>query len=163
MYCLCVNVYCHWVTTQLQFINISCHISECKSCFFLFHPHHILRMSECISQLMCPVSLSAPHHCVCLFSMRGLSIYACCVKDTGSCGIWRRVTWCFLAFRGNAMLASTFEGSNKGSPFLRNVCKHSVTSQKHWIRDIYYLLLMWTVWDMKPRNTTFLISIHKEH
>jgi len=23
MYCLCVNVYCHWVTTQLQLINIS--------------------------------------------------------------------------------------------------------------------------------------------
>jgi hypothetical protein len=22
MYCLCVNVYCHWVTTQLQLINI---------------------------------------------------------------------------------------------------------------------------------------------
>jgi len=23
MYCLCVNVYCHQVTTQLQLINIS--------------------------------------------------------------------------------------------------------------------------------------------
>jgi len=23
MYCLCVNVYCHWVTIQLQLINIS--------------------------------------------------------------------------------------------------------------------------------------------
>ena len=23
MYCLCVNVYCHWVTTQLQLISIS--------------------------------------------------------------------------------------------------------------------------------------------
>ena len=23
VYCLCVNVYCHWVTTQLQLINIS--------------------------------------------------------------------------------------------------------------------------------------------
>jgi hypothetical protein len=28
MYCLCVNVcYCHWVTTQLQLINISYHIN----------------------------------------------------------------------------------------------------------------------------------------
>jgi len=26
MYCLCVNVYCHRVTTQLQLINISYHI-----------------------------------------------------------------------------------------------------------------------------------------
>ena len=26
MYCLCVNVYCHWVTTQLQLTNISYHI-----------------------------------------------------------------------------------------------------------------------------------------
>ena len=26
MYCLCVNVYCHWVTTQMQLINISYHI-----------------------------------------------------------------------------------------------------------------------------------------
>jgi hypothetical protein len=110
-------------------------------------------MSECINQHTCSVSLSAPHHCICLFCMRGLSIYACCVEDTESYGIWRRVTWCFLAFRGNAVLASTFEGSNKGSPFLRNVFKHSVTSQKHWIRVLYYLLLMWTVWDMKPRNT----------
>jgi len=25
MYCLCVNVYCHQVTTQLQLINISYH------------------------------------------------------------------------------------------------------------------------------------------
>ena len=25
MYCLCVNVYCHLVTTQLQLINISYH------------------------------------------------------------------------------------------------------------------------------------------
>jgi hypothetical protein len=28
MYCLCVNVYCHRVTTQLQLINISYHISS---------------------------------------------------------------------------------------------------------------------------------------
>jgi len=28
MYCLCVNVYCHWVTTQLQLINISYHIDN---------------------------------------------------------------------------------------------------------------------------------------
>jgi hypothetical protein len=27
LYCLCVNVYCHWVTTILQLINISYHIS----------------------------------------------------------------------------------------------------------------------------------------
>ena len=27
MYCLCVNVYCHRVTTQLQLINISYHFS----------------------------------------------------------------------------------------------------------------------------------------
>jgi hypothetical protein len=25
VYCLCVNVYCHQVTTQLQLINISSH------------------------------------------------------------------------------------------------------------------------------------------
>ena len=44
MYCLCVNVYCHRVTTQLQLINISYHISysevflilaEVFPCFFL--------------------------------------------------------------------------------------------------------------------------------
>ena len=28
MYCLCVNVYCHRVTTQLQLTNISYHIPE---------------------------------------------------------------------------------------------------------------------------------------
>ena len=28
MYCLCVNVYCHWVTTQLQLTNISYHYSH---------------------------------------------------------------------------------------------------------------------------------------
>jgi hypothetical protein len=27
MYCLCVNVYCHRVTTQLQLINVSYHIN----------------------------------------------------------------------------------------------------------------------------------------
>ena len=27
MYCLCGNVYCHWVTTQLQLTNISYHIN----------------------------------------------------------------------------------------------------------------------------------------
>ena len=29
MYCLCVNVYCHRVTTQLQLINISFHNLHC--------------------------------------------------------------------------------------------------------------------------------------
>ena len=37
MYCLCVNVYCHRVATQLQLINIPYHInnSECVT----WHPH----------------------------------------------------------------------------------------------------------------------------
>jgi hypothetical protein len=30
MYCLCVNVYCHRVSTQLQLTNISISISKCK-------------------------------------------------------------------------------------------------------------------------------------
>ena len=30
MYCLCVNVYCHRVTTQMQFINISYIISSAE-------------------------------------------------------------------------------------------------------------------------------------
>jgi hypothetical protein len=38
MYCLCVNVYCHRVTTRLQLINISYHVKICRpalrlSCF----------------------------------------------------------------------------------------------------------------------------------
>ena len=31
MYCLCVNVYCHWVTTQLKLINISYHLKASDS------------------------------------------------------------------------------------------------------------------------------------
>ena len=40
MYCLCVNVYCHRVTTQLQLTNISYHINvqsvKCRQRYFRF-------------------------------------------------------------------------------------------------------------------------------
>ena len=36
MYCLCVNVYCHRVTTQLQLTNISYHIIRKFSCFPMY-------------------------------------------------------------------------------------------------------------------------------
>jgi hypothetical protein len=62
-----------------------------------------------------------------------------------SCAIWRRGTWCLLAFRVNAVPTSTFEVSNKGSCSPRNVRKHSVTSQKPWVLVLCYLFLMWTV------------------
>jgi hypothetical protein len=39
-------------------------------------------MSECVSQITCPVSVSLPHHCICLFCKRDSSFYANCV-DTG--------------------------------------------------------------------------------
>ena len=38
MYCLCVNVYCHRVTTQLRLINIPYHTMQnkiCRSCSYL--------------------------------------------------------------------------------------------------------------------------------
>ena len=42
MYCLCVNVYCHRVTTQLQLINISYHIM-------------LNDLKEVIRQEICPI------------------------------------------------------------------------------------------------------------
>ena len=36
MYCLCINVYCHLVTTQLQLTNISYHIKNKKDTNYLF-------------------------------------------------------------------------------------------------------------------------------
>jgi hypothetical protein len=45
MYCLCVNVYCHRVITQLQLINISYHIiSYHKQCTFLASYNMITRL-----------------------------------------------------------------------------------------------------------------------
>jgi hypothetical protein len=41
MYCLCVNVYCHRVTTQLQLINISYHIIS-----YHITSHHIIYTSD---------------------------------------------------------------------------------------------------------------------
>ena len=38
MYCLCVNVYCHRVTTQLQLTNISYHIIS----------YHIINSASCL-------------------------------------------------------------------------------------------------------------------
>jgi hypothetical protein len=46
MYCLCVNVYFHRVSTQLQLTNISVSISivgwrkECVECYLHFYTHH---------------------------------------------------------------------------------------------------------------------------
>ena len=44
MYCLCVNVYCHRVTTQLQLTNISHHIN------------HLFVLFVFVSQLSCLLS-----------------------------------------------------------------------------------------------------------
>jgi len=40
MYCLCVNVYCHRVTTQLQLTNISYHFQNSEE-----SPHQAIRMA----------------------------------------------------------------------------------------------------------------------
>jgi hypothetical protein len=50
MYCLCVNVYCHRMTTQLQLINISyipVHAYQVKRSFVVFvHPPKVLSTEQ---------------------------------------------------------------------------------------------------------------------
>ena len=45
MYCLCVNVYCHRVTTQLQLTNISYHIII-HSCFFFARSRSLVSLQK---------------------------------------------------------------------------------------------------------------------
>ena len=47
MYCLCVNVYCHRVTTQLQLTNISYHIIDKHVCCWMFLDKVQLRRTCC--------------------------------------------------------------------------------------------------------------------
>jgi hypothetical protein len=44
MYCLCVNVYCHRVTTQLQLINISYLLARCVGKLYLLYPEPSLQI-----------------------------------------------------------------------------------------------------------------------
>jgi hypothetical protein len=42
VYCLCVNVYCHRMTTQLQLISISYHIYLVNDSLLLVYQRHVL-------------------------------------------------------------------------------------------------------------------------
>jgi hypothetical protein len=58
MYCLCVNVYCHRVTTQLQLINILYHVS-----YHIIIPGNVLKLLD-----ICTCIYLCCWHCVYLVS-----------------------------------------------------------------------------------------------
>jgi uncharacterized membrane protein YecN with MAPEG domain len=145
-----VSYFCLSPTPSHMYI----YISECKSCFSLFLPHHILHMSECVRSRVLFLFLS--HTTAYAFLHTRFEFLRQFCREYRSCGMWRRVTWCFLAFRGNAVPASSFEGSNKGSPLLRKVrrqCNIPEALNSCLIRVLLIVCVDGGVWDMKPSNT----------
>jgi hypothetical protein len=65
MYCLCVNVYCHRVSTQLQLTNISIYQYQIYTVLSQSNPMHILITSCCLTRLVlnCHLCLGFPLGC----------------------------------------------------------------------------------------------------
>ena len=66
MYCLCVNVYCHRVTNQLQLINIYCIILSTQYSFYMYRmiyqTSHINPLNAELNPICYLLALLGAHH-----------------------------------------------------------------------------------------------------
>jgi hypothetical protein len=82
VYCLCVNVYCHRVSTQLQLTNIqkkyqSCHQERSRCIYKSFEGRNIVLLTTRVSdvaKLTIRTPLSSLSSCKLLFQIVGLKI-----------------------------------------------------------------------------------------